>query len=150
MIRKGKVLMKSSIANYLSYTNQIFEECLKSLYFDNTRYSKIAEEYQHTLNWIWKHPSYIKWSEPDTSQLLYIEGKPGSWESTLAKYFRKNFRLPTDTSIVCRFFYSEREGSLQTSHLSMLRCILSEILNHSDSFFEHFQALYRRRQELLS
>lgn len=86
---------------------EIFEECLQSLYFDNTRYSKIAEEHQHTLDWIWKHPSYIKWSEPNTSQLLYIEGKPGSGKSTLAKYFRKNFRPPKDTSIVCRFFYSE-------------------------------------------
>jgi ankyrin repeat domain-containing protein 50 len=35
-------------------------ECLASLYFDNTRYSKISKEHENTLEWLWTHKKYKK------------------------------------------------------------------------------------------
>jgi hypothetical protein len=110
-------------------------------------YERIEKEHEHSLDWIWSHHSYLDWSRLETSRLLYIEDKPGSGKSTLAKYFSNNFLPPKDIAIVCRFFYSDREGVTQKSHLNMFRCLLYQILKHSDSFFFHFQSLYRNNQE---
>lgn len=81
------------------------------------------------------------------SKLFYVEGKPGSGKSTMAKYFSMKFLPPKDTAIVCRFFYSDREGVTQKSHLNMFRCLLYKILKHSDSFFFHFQRFHRNNQK---
>jgi energy-coupling factor transporter ATP-binding protein EcfA2 len=129
-------------------------ECLDSLRFNNTRYGKIAKEHQGSLEWLWAHNQYQSWSASDNSSLLCIQGKPGSGKSTLAKYFTDNLmdREPnarSTSAIVADFFYSNREGEQQTSHYSMLRSILYNILKQDESFFFHFQAEYRKYQELL-
>ena len=75
-----------------------------------------------------------------TSQLLYIQGKPGSGKSTLTKYFKDNLlKLEPNarSAIVATFFYSYREGELQKSHYNMLRSILYDILQQNEAFFYH-------------
>jgi Cdc6-like AAA superfamily ATPase len=129
-------------------------ECLDSLRFNNTRYSKITKEYQGSLVWLWAHNQYQSWSASDNSSLLCVQGKPGSGKSTLAKYFKDNLmdREPNARSastIVADFFYSNREGEQQTSHYNMLRSILYDILKQDESFFFHFQVEYRKYQESL-
>jgi hypothetical protein len=48
-------------------------------------------------------------------------------------------------AVVAKYFYSSREGELQTSHRSMLQSILYDILDQSDSFFySGFQSEYRK------
>ncbi|KAA8893235.1 hypothetical protein FN846DRAFT_229021 [Sphaerosporella brunnea] len=123
--------------------------CLFSLYFENTRYDKITKEHKGSLEWLWAHKQYKEWSASDKSALLCIQGKPGCGKSTLAKYFNDNFmeREPKARSartIISKFFYSNREGELQTSHYSMLRTILYNILYQDECFFFHFQAKYRQ------
>ncbi|KAF2192459.1 purine and uridine phosphorylase [Zopfia rhizophila CBS 207.26] len=123
------------------------KECLASLRFDNTRYDKISPEHDGSFEWIWEHDEYRNWSTPNTSRLLYVQGKPGSGKSTLTKYFNRNLleREPAaNSAIVARFFYSFREGKLQRSHYNMLRSILYDILNQDEAFFYHrFQTEYR-------
>lgn len=127
----------------------ICEECLASLRFDNSRYGKISEEHQGSLEWIWTHNQYQKWLEADASRVLYLQGKPGSGKSTLTKYFAKYLpeREPNvKSAIVATFFYSFREGEAQRSHYNMLRSILYAILNQHEAFFyHHFQCEYRRQ-----
>jgi hypothetical protein len=82
------------------------------------------------------------------SHLLYIQGKPGSGKSTLTKYFRENLtdREPNvyiSGAVVASFFYSFRDGEVQKSHYNMLRSLLYDILNQSESFFFLFQSQYR-------
>ncbi|KAF3921785.1 hypothetical protein AA313_de0202529 [Arthrobotrys entomopaga] len=124
--------------------------CLNSLRFDNTRYGKISPEHEGSFQWIWAHEEYTKWSTPDTSRLLYVQGKPGSGKSTLTKYFSRNLlekEPAAKSAIVAKFFYSDREGQLQRSHHQMLRAILYEILQQDSNFFYHrFQLEFRNQR----
>lgn len=84
------------------------------------------------------HDEYRNWSLSDSSQLLYIQGKPGSGKSTLTKYF--NNQLPKrdsslNSAIVAKFFYSYKEDELQKSHYNMLQSILYDILQQDEAFF---------------
>jgi ankyrin repeat domain-containing protein 50 len=123
------------------------KECLASLHLDNTRYDKISGEHKGSFEWIWAHSEYRSWSKLDASRLLYIPGKPGSGKSTLTKYFNNNLlerEAAAKSAIVAKFFYSSREGILQTSHYSMLQSVLYDILNQDEFFFYHrFQPEYR-------
>ncbi|KAF8539938.1 hypothetical protein BDD12DRAFT_980660 [Trichophaea hybrida] len=123
------------------------KECLNILRFGNTRYDKISEEHEGSLQWLWTHEKYQAWSSADTSDILLVEGKPGSGKSTLTKYFKRNLleREPlASQSIVASFFYSDREGELQTDHSNMLRSILYDVLMQDETFFCHFQLYYRK------
>ncbi|KAK6525307.1 hypothetical protein TWF694_005452 [Orbilia ellipsospora] len=126
------------------------KECLDNLRFDNTRYGKISPECEGSFQWIWAHEEYIKWSTSETSQLLYIHGKPGSGKSTLTKYFSHQLleKEPAiNSAIIAKFFYSDREGELQRSHYSMLRSILYDILQQDGNFFYHgFQLEFRNQR----
>ena len=105
------------------------------------------KEHHGSLEWLWNHPQYLKWSASTTSSLLYIEGKPGSGKSTLAKYFEKNFaeRVPIDnSSTVAHYFYTFRGTQLESSHDNMLRSILFSILQQDESAFFHFQFEFRK------
>ncbi|KAF8535926.1 hypothetical protein BDD12DRAFT_750283, partial [Trichophaea hybrida] len=124
------------------------QECLNFLRHHGTRYDKIETAHHDTLKWLWEHEQYRTWSSTSHSDLLLIEGKPGSGKSTLTKYFKDNFleREPlAKQAIVASFFYSHREGELHTNHSNMLCSILYDVLHQNETFFFHFQSLYRRR-----
>ncbi|KAF8539940.1 hypothetical protein BDD12DRAFT_881439 [Trichophaea hybrida] len=122
------------------------QECLNSLH-DDTRYDKISKEHKGSLEWLWTHEKYQKWSSSERSSLLYIEGKPGSGKSTLAKYFRENLleKEPnTSSSIIANYFYTLRGTTLETTHENMLRSVLYSILRQDETFFFHFQSEFRK------
>ncbi|KAE8150884.1 hypothetical protein BDV25DRAFT_104502 [Aspergillus avenaceus] len=129
------------------------KECLESLQFENTRFDKISKGHKGSFEWIWEHDEYRAWSMSNSSQLLYIQGKPASGKSTLAKYFYNNLDIKhpaANHAIMAKFFYSFREGERQTSHFNMLLTILYDILSQDESFFYHyFQSRYRRRKMAL-
>ena len=118
-------------------------ECLNTLRLHNTRYGKISQHYEHTFQWLWESPEYIKWLSMEGSRLLFIEGKPGSGKSTLLRYFTGCFNAPAKEAIVAKFFYSHRDGELERNHKSMLQRLLYEILEKDESFFMHFQKEYQ-------
>ncbi|KAF8541113.1 hypothetical protein BDD12DRAFT_683950, partial [Trichophaea hybrida] len=110
-------------------------------------YDKERQEHDGTLTWLWKHEIYKAWSSTPHSNLLLIEGKPGSGKSTLTKYFRNNLSKHeslTKQDIVTSFFYSYRDGKSQRDHSNMLRSILYDVLYQKETFFYHFQSLYRK------
>ncbi|KAF8539937.1 hypothetical protein BDD12DRAFT_980659, partial [Trichophaea hybrida] len=122
------------------------QECLNSLRHHGTRYDKISTAHDGTLEWLWEHEKYKAWSSTPQSDLLLIEGKPGSGKSTLTKYFMDNRveREPlSKQAIVASFFYSYRDGELHRNHSNMLRSILYDILHQNEAFFFHFQSNYR-------
>ncbi|KAF8532761.1 hypothetical protein BDD12DRAFT_785326, partial [Trichophaea hybrida] len=126
------------------------QECLYSLRHHGTRYDKISTEHGGTLEWLWEHKKYMAWSSTSHSDLLLIEGKPGSGKSTLTKYFKDNLpmREPlAENAIVASFFYSYRDGELHTNHSNMLCSILYDVLHQNETFFYHFQSLYRKAQQ---
>ena len=119
---------------------------MNSLRFDNTRYERISEQHKGSLEWLWEHEKYLAWSSTASSDLLLIEGKPGSGKSTLMKYFQRSLseREPRERQIVASFYYSYREGERQTNHSNMLRSVLHDVLDQNEEFFFHFQRSYRQ------
>ncbi|KAA8900228.1 hypothetical protein FN846DRAFT_989152 [Sphaerosporella brunnea] len=130
---------------YIEYDKER-NECLRFLQHDDTRYDKISKEHHGSLEWLWEHPQYLRWSTSTTSSLLYIEGKPGSGKSTLAKYFMENLveRVPNArSSTLAHYFYTFRGTILERTHENMLRSLLHGILKQDESAFFHFQQEFR-------
>jgi len=125
-------------------------ECLRSLQdHDGTRYGKITREHGGSLEWLWQNEEYRNWAQSTTSNLLYVEGKPGSGKSTLTKYFERNLaeKVPDSKSgTVVYYFYTQRGTTQEAMHQNMLRSILHSILTQDESAFYHFQPEFRRFQ----
>ena len=127
------------------------------------RRNRIASAEIGTNNWIWSHPSYLEW-EARASEILWIEGKPGSGKSVLAmsiwKRFLQEYGLdksnhnldraasPGDPALISSWFYSRRDNLV--AHVWMLRSILYQILEQNPSLFPHAQHIYRKRRRLSS
>jgi hypothetical protein len=75
--------------------------------------------------------------------MLVIEGKLGSGESTLARYYNDNLLHPSKGDVVAKFFYSYRNGERERNHSTMYQALLYEILLVDQTFFIHFQSPYR-------
>ncbi|KAF8243182.1 hypothetical protein K440DRAFT_589996, partial [Wilcoxina mikolae CBS 423.85] len=117
------------------------------LRFNDQRYQKISREHESSLQWIWTEPHYQKWTTSNLSELLYIQGKPGSGKSTLMKYVNDNL-LERDqnarSALLSSFFYSFRDGERQTSHYSMLRTLLYGLFHQCEYFLYIYQHEYRK------
>lgn len=150
--RQGMVLTARNKQFYTRQADLSSAECLRTLYFHNIRYENISRHLDYTFEWLWGNPEYEAWKQVEHSSLLFIEGKPGSGKSTLVKYFRDRFfgdyfmsrSHNPDQTLVADFFYSHRNGELERSHYNMLRALLYDILTADESFFIHFQEVFRR------
>ncbi|KAF8538262.1 hypothetical protein BDD12DRAFT_649380, partial [Trichophaea hybrida] len=110
-------------------------------------YDKERQEHKDSLEWLWTHEKYKKWSSSEGSSILYIEGKPGSGKSTLAKHFRENLAAKepnASSSIIANYFYTHRGTTLEPTHENMLRSVLYSILKQDETFFIHFQSEFRK------
>jgi adenylate kinase family enzyme len=145
-------------------------ECVQSLYFPewNARRDQVIDAEKGTNEWLWTNDQYQRW-EAASSAILWIEGKPGSGKSVLAKSLQRKLnaarsrtgtsmsgrgasrgdkvaivrsKIPSDT-LVADWFYSTRMGEVGTAHLSLLRSILYQLLQQDASLFKAIASLYR-------
>ncbi len=117
-------------------------ECLEALRFENIglRRDGIATAEVGTNHWIWSNYAYRNWKGAP-SGLLWIQGKPGSGKSVLAKSIQKHLLQSAESKcvsiraepIVGSWFYSTRHGL--ESHDLMLRSLLLQILEQERSLF---------------
>lgn len=130
-----------------------YTECLRSLRFDNMERRKvtIAAAEAETNHWIWSHPSYKRWDQ-EPSGILWIEGKPGSGKSVLARSIQKQMLstlVSNDTSashgIFSAWFYSIRE-QLRSHHM-MLRSLILQILEQDKSLFSKSNVSFSRKRD---
>ena len=130
-----------------------YTECLRSLRFDNMerRKATIAAAEAETNHWIWSHPSYQRWDQ-EPSGILWIEGKPGSGKSVLARSIQKHMLstvLSNDTSashgVVSAWFYSIREQL--RSHHKMLRSLILQILEQDKSLYSKSNVSFSRKRD---
>ena len=130
-----------------------YTECLRSLRFDNMerRKATIAVAEAETNDWIWSHPSYQGWDQ-EPSGILWIEGKPGSGKSVLARSIQKHMLstlVSNDASgchgIVSAWFYSIRE-QLRSHHM-MLRSLVLQILEQDKSLFSKSNVSSSRKRD---
>ncbi|KAI1375915.1 hypothetical protein F4677DRAFT_105345 [Hypoxylon crocopeplum] len=143
--------------------NTEYNECVRSVHFRdwNTRRDQIDNPDEGTSQWIWKHPEYEAWYA-DHRGILWIEGKPGSGKSVLARSLQRRIvaswqrkgtdissdswqRRYTPKSIVAGWFYSTRLGDIGTSHTSLLRSIIYQLLSQEPHFFDSIIVEYYRK-----
>jgi hypothetical protein len=130
------------IANFFCHP----EECLESLRFEAMfdRRDQITRAETGTNEWIWSCAPYVEWAT-ETSGILWIQGKPGSGKSVLAKSILERLASMSDSQplLVANWFYHERGGNIATSHTSMLRAILYQILKQDWTVFRYYRDDYR-------
>ncbi|KAJ3568959.1 hypothetical protein NPX13_g6245 [Xylaria arbuscula] len=134
-------------------------DCLRTLYFEewNARETRIDDVNQGG-DWLSSHKEYQDWIESPSSDLLWIEGKPGSGKSTLTKRIVQRWRDEHDasgstktddtdtapTTIISAFYYSFRGGLTEISHELMLRSITYQIWQQDERLFPLIVDSYRK------
>jgi len=105
------------------------------------RHSTVMAAAEGTNEWIWTHQEYQDW-ENQQSGILWIQGKPGSGKSVLAKtIYAKLARESPD--LVCSWFYSRQFGQKTITHDSLLRAFLQQMLSCEPKLFGHYEDVYR-------
>lgn len=144
-------------------------ECLRTLFFREWNAQETRIENTYGGSWLSSNDEYQRWKTNPGSDLLWIEGKPGSGKSTLSKQiFRElnteheiynpetslgetretlhdnGLRNASNRSSICAsFYYSFRGGITETSHELMLRSIIYQIWSQNESLFLVLRDLYR-------
>lgn len=118
-------------------------DCYESLYFDkiDTRMLQVEQALPCTNEWLWENPTFVDWR--DRGGVLWISGSPGNGKPVLAKTvvqklrttvgFQKTTAAPL---LVIAWFYSARLLEKGTSHTSMFRALLYQILANSQAAIE--------------
>ena len=93
--------------------------------------------------WVEEHDSFTGWH--DSNKILWINGKPGSGKSTIARMIISRLSTPARTSrtVVASFFYNAKVGPHATNHENMLQSILYQILDQDHSLYLYYQDSYR-------
>ncbi|KAJ5142357.1 hypothetical protein N7526_003352 [Penicillium atrosanguineum] len=150
------------------------EECLQSLYFPewNARRDQVIDAETKTNNWIWSNKGYQRWKESE-SGVLWVEGKPGSGKSVLAKTLQRRLSptslernstgLITSTDgikretaspmvrsnssghMVADWFFNSRGGEIGIAHAAFLQSILYQLLYQNEDLFKVAAPYYRQR-----
>ncbi len=125
------------------------------------RRDNIVRAEEGTFDWIWSHPTVLHWMEQPAS-MLWIEGKPGSGKSVLARHIKQYLATKTSTTAstkhgatqlvtkynIAAWYFSAREGIAFRDHGNMLRGLLFQLLKQDHSLFWHFMTPFRRRQKV--
>jgi hypothetical protein len=102
---------------------------------------------------VWKEENFKKWMNSEISSCLFLQGKPASGKSVMAKYVAQDLltrpKLSRD-SILTKYFFNDADFCQENNHITMLQSILSEILEQDHTFFCHFQRHYRDNKHELT
>jgi len=130
-------------------------EYLSSLRFAelNLRRDRVSQAQSGTNKWIFEHEEFEKW-KCGLPSILWIEGKPGSGKSVLAKslvtHIARHLEAKRDNTTrapatVVDWFYSRRDGPITMAHISMMRSVIFQILKKHPSEFARVCNIYRTK-----
>ncbi|RYN55439.1 hypothetical protein AA0118_g8672 [Alternaria tenuissima] len=103
---------------------------------------RIRHAYPGTCSWLLSDETFQEWFEHQESimtgsNLLWLNGKPGSGKTVLASFVVEEARkLESNPTVL--FFYFKREDSDRNSFLSMARTLLSQILEQNHYTLDYF------------
>uniref|UniRef100_A0A8H7KD73 Nephrocystin 3-like N-terminal domain-containing protein n=1 Tax=Bionectria ochroleuca TaxID=29856 RepID=A0A8H7KD73_BIOOC len=165
-----------ALAHYASIEReQERKEFLSTLFFKEWSAREARVETVDGGSWLASNHAYLEWNRNESSDVLWIEGKPGSGKSTLSKLivrklkkeqmdasqndvFRdgqrntredQGFGSPQDwNTIIAEFYYSFRGGITETSHELMLRSIVYQIWKQNRRLFPLLRDRYRQLKEM--
>lgn len=123
------------------------------------RRSQITGASAGTNHWIWSHNAYLDFKRKQAG-ILWIEGKPGSGKSVLAKTIQRSLlarstnariissnaaarELQYNRTRVGDWFYHGRRGGAYVSHESFLKSTLHQLLEQDPDLFVHLRDFYR-------
>ncbi|KAM7184719.1 hypothetical protein V8F33_012833 [Rhypophila sp. PSN 637] len=135
----------------LASTDNLAPEFLKTIQFDNmhTRRNQVGVALGGTTEWIKTHPAFEEWSD-EAAGTLWIQGKPGSGKSVLAKSITEMIQQAGPSNLLtASWFYSKRGGDVGMSHISMMRSICYQLLSQNKQLFQACAGIYRQRGDVL-
>ncbi|KEY73045.1 hypothetical protein S7711_06119 [Stachybotrys chartarum IBT 7711] len=126
-------------------------EVLESLAFEDTS-ANIPNASPGTCDWMLTHNAFKSWLNKryNTTQSLWVRGKPGSGKSVMMKYILNHVRhKDTTASTLVVFFFFSHNGQNQ-SVTSLLKSFLYQLLKSSSSSrtLETFSRLAESRESL--
>ncbi|KAH5423486.1 hypothetical protein HBI23_198590 [Parastagonospora nodorum] len=147
----------SAYIDQVDYDTEL-RECMSTMDFDRRleRQKEIVHAINGTTDWFWNHPTYTSWRDKQAG-ILWIQGKPGSGKSVLAKNIldpvpylpgktdsrdQKSLSREIDAH-TCEWYYSTRGGDEMMAHISLLRSLLYQLLSSNSRLFHHFKTIYR-------
>lgn len=114
----------------------LMKQFLESLAFPqmNYRFMTIKPPSPQTCSWFLTTPQYTKWRNKQLRHnhhgLLWLNGKPGSGKSTIAKFVLGHAkRVYTDEKSLY-FFFNGRGAGLEKSVVGMFRSLLHQLAHH--------------------
>ncbi|KAM7212357.1 hypothetical protein V8F06_012262 [Rhypophila decipiens] len=126
-------------------------EFLKYIEFDDmhTRRNQVGVALGGTTEWIKTHPAFEEWSD-EAAGILWIQGKPGSGKSVLAKSIIEMIQQAGPSNLLtASWFYSKRGGDVGMSHISMMRSICYQLLSQNRQLFQACAGIYRQRGDVM-
>ncbi|CAN9201287.1 unnamed protein product [Alternaria alternata] len=103
---------------------------------------RIRDAYPGTCSWLLSDMTFQEWFEHREnnltgSNLLWLNGKPGSGKTVLASFVVEEARkLESNPTVL--FFYFKKEDDDRNSFLSMARTLLSQILEQNHYTLDYF------------
>lgn len=101
-----------------------------------------------TLDWLWNHEAYTGWNHRK-SGILFIQGKPGSGKSVLAKAISNGYENSLvhdpeeDLPLMSSWFYSTRGGPVAQLHESLLQAEILQWLDQDAELWSTIRPFWR-------
>ncbi|KAM0513538.1 hypothetical protein ACHAPE_007802 [Trichoderma viride] len=130
------------------------QACLRSLSFEymDARKQDISLAHRQTCDWFFQSSQFQQWHRRDNLQshngVLWIKGHPGTGKSTLMKHTLRHLeREFSESHLIAAHFFNARGDYSEQTALSMLRCLLYQILEKEASIYKQFVPLFRDRKQ---
>ncbi len=93
----------------------------------------IEDGENETGKWILSDSQFSEWTNELGSALLWLQGNPGTGKSTLMKQIqnRLNSEDGLSKAVIASFYYSAREGAVETSHTHASSSLISDLASRN-------------------